>query len=396
MKLHRRFKFGGLLLRPRYFKLALLYFILCAALGVFLAYWPPYLRSIGFNSAEIGGIVAAGLISRSVAPYVFGWWADHSGKITHTMLVASVLGTFFFSLSMFDLSFAAMVVVIFLFSFFWDSLLPQMDALTLTSLGHSSEHYSLLRLWGSVGFIAGVIGAAPFLDLFGVQLVPWSILSICVLMCVLVRHVEGRRRKPPKTSAPIRPTIVRPEVYLLLAVCFLMQLSHGPYYAFFSIYAGSNGYGKLAIGSLWSLAVLAEIAIFLFSAALLSRATALHLLTWSVALTVVRWLLTGWFIQNPLILGIAQIMHAVTFGLYHIAAIELVRRHFSDHLRTRGQALYTGISFGLGGALGSFLTGRFWDELEGEIYLLSAAVAMIAVVLCLLIGRLKQATPQKA
>lgn len=393
MKLLRDARRGGLILRPRYFKLATLYFVLCATLGVFLAYWPLYLQSIDFNSAEIGGLVAAGLISRTISPYVFGWWTDHSGRIARIMTLASLFGALFFALSLFEFSYPYMVVVIFLFSFFWGSLLPQIDTLALMNLGKSPEYYSLLRLWGSVGFIVSVICVAPVLDVYGVSSVPWTILALCLLMSALIPGVKGRRFETGVPAAPIHTKLARPEIILLLVVCLLVQLSHGPYYAFFSIYAKTHGYGNFEVGTLWSLAVVAEVVILVFSGRILLKTGALSLLTWSIVLTIVRWLLTALFPAHMPTLIVAQTLHAVSFGTYHVAAVDLICRWFPGRLQARGQALYASVSFGLGGALGSYITGQLWDDLGGGVFLLSAAVAAVAVALCLCIGRFMPANP---
>lgn len=374
-------------MRPRYFKLACLYFVLCAALGVLFTYWPPYLQTIGLSSAEIGGIVAVSLIGRTVSPYVFGWWTDRSGRIVRNMFIAALLATLFFALSLFEPAYALLALIIFVFSFFWGSLLPQVDTLIMMNLGKAPEHYSLLRLWGSVGFIVSVVGVVPILGAYGFASVPWTILALCVLSCALIPGVKGRHLEPI-ASAPIYKTLVRPEVSLLLLLCFLVQLSHGPYYAFFSIYLQQQGYGNLAISSMWSLGVLAEVAIFLISGRMLVATGVIKLLALSMILTAARWILTALFADQPAILAFAQLLHAFSFGVYHIAAIELIRQWFPGRLQARGQALYTSISFGLGSAIGSYVTGYFWDDLGGRIYLISAVLALICLALSGILGRL--------
>ncbi len=77
----------------------------------------------------------------------------------------------------------------------------------------------------------------------------------------------------------------------------------------------------------------------------------------SFSIAAVRWVLIGQFPDEIYILIFAQILHAVTFGAYHATSIELVHRFFKGRHQIRGQAIYGSISFGLGGALGSFYSG---------------------------------------
>ena len=49
-----------------------------------------------------------------------------------------------------------------------------------------------------------------------------------------------------------------------MAVCFLIQAGHGPYYTFFSIYLEEHGYSNSFIGTCWALGVLAEVIIYVF------------------------------------------------------------------------------------------------------------------------------------
>jgi len=160
--------------------------------------------------------------------------------------------------------------------------------------------------------------------------------------------------------------------------CLLAQASHGPYYTFFSIYLEDLGYTRTLIGVLWALGVVAEIIIFLLMHRLLPCYGARNLLLTALLITVIRWLLIAAQPQNLPILLIAQIMHAASFGILHASAIHMVHRLFPGRLQGRGQALYSSLSFGLGGAIGSLLSGYVWSNLGASwIYYMAAIMAGI-------------------
>ena len=164
-----------------------------------------------------------------------------------------------------------------------------------------------------------------------------------------------------------------------LAACFLMQASHGPYYTFYSIYMQEHHYSLEWIGSLWALGVIAEIIAFLFMHRLVPKFGVRNLLLISLALATVRWIITALFPENLLLMLLAQILHAATFGIYHAAAIQLIHHHFSGRHQGKGQALYSSLSFGAGGAVGSLYAGYSWELFGAETtYLLAAGVSLVA------------------
>ena len=65
-----------------------------------------------------------------------------------------------------------------------------------------------------------------------------------------------------------------------------------------------------------------------------------------------RWILVGYFVDVLWVLIIAQTLHAASFGIYHASAIELIHRYFPGAHQGKGQALYSSVSFGAGGAVG--------------------------------------------
>jgi PPP family 3-phenylpropionic acid transporter len=75
---------------------------------------------------------------------------------------------------------------------------------------------------------------------------------------------------------------------------------------------------------------------------------------------------------------LAQSFHAVSFALYHTAAISYV---FSLYPQKRlAQQFFLGIAFGLGGAVGALLAGKLYGEylfLYESLVTLGAFVMMI-------------------
>jgi PPP family 3-phenylpropionic acid transporter len=189
---------------------------------------------------------------------------------------------------------------------------------------------------------------------------------------------ESASRHMSLEHVSLMSLLKRPAVLAFLSMCFLVQLSHGPYYTFYTIYLEDHGYGRSLIGQLWALGVFAEVIIFLFMHRWLPRFGLRYVLLLSLLLSSLRWVLIALFPQNLALLLLAQLLHAASFGTYHAAAIAWVHRHFTGKTQGRGQALYSSISFGAGGALGSLLSGYLWLS-PGPMwtFLLAALAALI-------------------
>lgn len=74
-----------------YWRLSGFYFAYFATLGVLVPYWGLYLKHIGFSPLEIGELLAVLMATKVVAPNVWGWIADHTGRRMAIVRLASML-----------------------------------------------------------------------------------------------------------------------------------------------------------------------------------------------------------------------------------------------------------------------------------------------------------------
>lgn len=363
-----------------YWRLSGFYFFYFACLGVLVPYWSLYLKWEGFSASDIGELTAILLASRLIAPNVWGWIADHHGQRMRIVRFASFAATLVFTAIFFNQSYLWVAATLLLFSFFWNASLPQFEVTTLQHLGEHSHHYSKVRVWGSIGFIVIVMALGWLLEFFNPSIVPIALfLSTAGIWLVSLSVPESASRHMSLTQVSLKTLLKRPAVIAFLLMCFLMQASHGPYYTFYTIYLEENGYGRGLIGQLWALGVFAEVIIFLFMHRWLPKFGLRYVLLVSLVLSACRWLLIALFPQNLPVLTFAQLLHAASYGTYHAAAIAWVHRHFTGKTQGRGQALYSSVSFGAGGALGSLISGYLWLT-PGPMwtYFLAAMACVIA------------------
>jgi len=362
--------------------LAGFYFFYFATIGVLLPYWNLYLKHLDFSARQIGELSSVLLATKIFAPYIWGWIADHTGERMRVIRIAVFIAMFIFSATLFLHGYWSLLIVLTVFSFFWNATLPQFEAATMNTLGDKKHLYSRVRLWGSVGFILTASLLAPVIEGYGIQHLPviiLIILGITWLNTLLVKDTSQMQIK--KTASSILKICFQPSVFALLFATFLIQASHGPYYTFFSIYAESSGYSRSLIGQLWSLGVVAEVLVFFMVYRWLPQFGAKNLLIIAMLLTAIRWWLLAFYVEYLPMLIFTQLLHAASYGLFHAAAIHLVDQYFSGSVQGRGQALFSSIGFGLGGSLGSLVSGYTWNAIgPSYVYLLASGVALLALI----------------
>ena len=369
-----------------YWRLSGFYFFYFATLGGFLPFWSLYLKDCQFSALEIGQLTALMVGTKIIAPNLWGWVADHTGKSLSVIRLASFFAMILFAGFLYQQSFQWFAIVTIGFSFFWNAALPQFEAATLHHLKDEPHRYSKIRLWGSIGFIATVLGVGYLLDLYSIRLLPFLIVVLlaCIWLISLLTP-EVNRVHASDAHIGIWLIVKQPEVIAFLLVYLLLQAAHGSYYVFFSIYLQQIGYSSSMIGMLWSLGVGAEVIVFLFMRPLLKYVSLRRILLVSALFSVLRWLLIAWYADNMWLLMGAQVLHAASFGTSHVAAIHLVQGYFGQHHQGKGQALYSSFSFGVGGMLGGLYSGYTWDSYGGHwVYSFAAILSALAYIIAVI------------
>lgn len=372
-----------------YWRLSGFYFFYFALLGATAPFLALYFDHLGFSAARIGELIAIPMLMRCLAPNLWAWLADRSQKRLAIVRFGAICTLLSFSLIFISKNFAWLALVMVLHAFFWHAILAQFEVITLTHLGSQSERYSQLRLWGSVGFMLVVIGFGYLFDQVGLDAYPWAILAVMsgiVLSSFWVPvRSESLVTRTIMNSRPIQPPRASNStpIVIFLASVTLMQLSHGPYYTFLTLYLIDLNYSRAMIGWLWALGVLAEIGLFVIMPWLLRRVRLKHIIVISLLLAALRWWLLAFYADSLLVLLFIQVLHAATFGSFHAAAIHFVQRYFAAHKQGQGQGLYVSFS-GVGGALGALYAGYTWQALgAGVTFALASAVALFAALLLL-------------
>lgn len=349
-----------------------------AALGLFLPFWPLFLAHRGFGATDIGVLMGVYAGLRIIGPPAFAHWADAPGRRVPALKLAGFLSLACVVAFHYLGSFITFALLLGAFSALWNGLMPIYDALVLDRVGADAGRYGLLRLWGSLGFIATALGAGLLLDGEGMARLPWLLAACVAMTCVLLMGLRSRGAPAGARRGPLWQSLRDRRVQALLLVSFLMLLSHGAYYGFFSLYLERYGYSRSVIGMLWSLGVAAEILVFLMAARLTRRYHLTTLLSASLAATVLRWAMLAAWPESALVVTIAQCLHLASFGLFHLCMVTLTRQLFPAEVSATAQALHTSVGYGAGGMLGAIASGYLWRDLGPQApFVAATAIAAL-------------------
>lgn len=362
-------------------RLASFYFAYYAALGAFTPYWSLYLQSQGMGIAAISVLMSLWYATRILAPSTWTMLAARSPRPIRWLHLGCALTVACFAGFLLPWKFAGLFVVMCAFCFFYNAVMPQFESITQSHLHGRTDLYGLIRVWGSIGFILVVAGFGVLIDVFGAARLPWMMLPLFAVL--LLCAFKNQYAEPPAVAehgdeAGFRSRLRRPETIAFFTAAFLIQVSFGPYYTFFSIYLGEHGYSPSVQGVLWSIGVLVEIGLLFLSQRIFRRWGARRLLVFSLGITVLRWWVTAAWPDSLPVMVLAQMTHAFSFAAFFAAAMLLLAEYFPGRHNGHGQGVFYGLSSGVGGVIGALLAGQLW-RFSGQVaFAVSGFIALAA------------------
>lgn len=366
-------------------RLSSFYFAYYAALGAFTPYWALYLKGRGQDVAAISILMSLWYATRIVAPSTWSALAARSAYPIRWLRAGCVLTMLSFALFLIPHDFTRLFVVMCVFCFMYNAVMPQFESITLSHLVGKSERYGRIRVWGSIGFVSVVALFGVLLDHVAVTSLPWLMLPLFAGMAIASFFNDYGRSPVAVTdseSSNFLAKFRRPEVIAFFIVALLVQISFGPYYTFYSIYLDEHGYRTSALGIYWSIGVVVEILVFAFSAWIFRRWNAATVLIISLIAASVRWATIAIWPDNIILMAFAQTLHALSFAAFFAASMQFLVLFFPGRQNGHAQGIYYGFSSGIGGVLGALLSGQAWKAAGGEsAFLLGSAAAALAAVI---------------
>jgi PPP family 3-phenylpropionic acid transporter len=346
------------------------YFLYFGVLGIFLPYFNLYCYHLGFNGVQIGTLSAFRSVTLVVCSLIWGALADHFHIRRPIYIACNFFSTLIWILYLYTVDFNTMLIITIAYGIFYAPIISFLEAFTMDILGPEKKSYGRIRAWGSINFILIVIVLGKLIDLYSIDMILMLILILSTLQSLMSLRAPGiisTKKDPFSTNVH---ALWKPHVIVFLICGFLMLVSHGAYYGFFSIHLENMGYPKAFIGIAWALASTAEILVMIKSREIFKRFSLENVLIFSFVLAALRWLIL-YFVQSPVLILFSQIFHAITYGTFHMASILYIDQLTPNSAKTLGQAVNNAVQYGLGLMVGFFLNGYLyavWARLNGRIF----------------------------
>ncbi len=355
-------------------RLGLFYAAIFLLVGIQLPFWPVWLAGRGLGASEIGLVLGSALWLKVFINPLAGVLADRSGRLRLVMVGFAIANLAGFVLFVPAYGFWSLFAINALTTAASSALMPLGDNLAITTAYDLKLDYGRIRVWGSVSFILGSLGAGALVAGQPSEIVLALLIGASGLNLVACLQLPGRLRPPGRgMRGSWRRMLLDPRLLLFLAAATAIQTSHSVYYGFGTLHWRSLGYSGETIGVLWAEGVIAEIALFTLGAPLVERLGPARLLVLAGSAGIVRWGLTAEAVQLPALL-VLQLLHALTFGAAHLAAMHFLARALPPELSATGQSLYSVIVSGIGSGLVMALSGRLYAQIGAEAYLAMATL----------------------
>jgi PPP family 3-phenylpropionic acid transporter len=369
------------------FRYAAFYGAVFLAVGIYQPFWPVFLKSRGLSAAEIGLIFALTSWIRIVSTPAIAQIADRSGRAKATLVVAAALCLVVFTGFFEARGFWPILLVMLPAAVCFQPLIPLVESQTMAAVQRERLDYGRIRLWGSLTFILGTVGAGSMITDRAPGLVFYLVLgalALTLLAALALPAAPARRHE----GAPLNPLkLLRDRRFLLfLGTASLIQASHAAYYGFSALHWQAAGLSEATIGLLWAEGVAVEVLLFAFSGAVMARAGPAALLALAALAGMLRWTVLAATTDLGLLIAV-QALHALTFGAAHLGAMHFIARAAPPGLGTTAQSLYSAVSGGVAMGLAMLLAGALYEVAGGQAFLAMTALSAIGFGLALVLRR---------
>ena len=352
------------------------YFLYFGVLGIFLPYFNLYCYHLGFSGLQIGGMSALRSVALVVFPLIWGALADRFHIRRPIYILCNFVSTCLWVLYLFTSEFWPMLVITAFYGMFYAPIISFLEAVTMDVLGQEKKSYGRIRAWGSISFITVVVVLGRIIDLYSVEIILILILAGSLILTVVSVRIPAI--SPPKKDllAPGAGSLFEKRVIVFLFCAFLMLVSHGAYYGFFSIHLENLGFGSTFIGITWALASAAEILVMIKSDKIFSRFSLENVLFFSFLVAAIRWIIL-FLAGSATVILLSQVLHAITYGTFHMASILYIDRLAPDEAKTLGQAVNNAMTYGFGLMAGFFINGYVYETTGSFVlFLMSSFIAL--------------------
>ena len=254
-------------------------------------------------------------------------------------------------------------------------LVPFANSMAFRALRDRPQRYAAIRLWGTIGYIVAAVGAGAVMDRLGLRAGMYGV-AVAMLACGAVAWVGRSRERVRLAPVGLREILEATQdrrFLVLVAATGLAWVSYGPYGTFYTIHLEHLGFSRAFAGTAWALAAGSELVVMLLWPRMCGWAEPRTWLIVGLTANPVRWLLSS-IAHDPVLLLVIQLTHAFTFGVFYLAAVQIVHGLVPEGLKTTAQGVFAAVTFGVGGLVGNGLGGLLYEAIGMTALYIAAGI----------------------
>ena len=374
--------------QPAFLRARAFYFLFYAGLAFLTPYLGIYYRSHGLVGWQIGILSAIpSIMILTVAP-LWGAFADqtHSHR---NFLALSIAGAIFFALVLSQVStFAVLLPVVALYSFFAAPIPALADNAVMQMLAGQRELYAKQRLWGAIGWGLTSTFVGALTDLTGIN---WTFSGYAILLSFGLLVAWGLPFASTKSVVDFwsqaSRLLANPRWLSFLAIAFVSGVAYGSVGNYLFLFLTSLGASITLMGLSLTIATVSELSIYLISGWLFQRWNRRTLFIFGLAAYVVR--LAAYAVAPaPWAVLLIQLLHGLTFGIIWTAGVAYADEIAPPGLGATAQGTFSAMMMGLGSATGAMLAGLLIDAFGYHgMYAWMAWILFTGLIVFLLVNR---------
>ncbi|MDT9724951.1 MFS transporter [Xylanibacillus composti] len=350
-------------------------------MALIISQLPLYFESQGYSKLEIGTLYSIGPLAGIFANLFWGVISDRYNTIKKILMIC-LAGQFFMVIGMiYHSSFAMLTVIMLFFYFFQTPMNPLNDSQILLTIRNTKKSYASFRMWGSVGFASSSLIFGWLLGLTGAEWTVYLMFATIVVSLILGAPLKERQGTMSKMDfSGIIPVLTSRKFLIFLGLVFVLMLGHRVNDGFLGLYMQERGASNFIVGLAWTFASMSEIPVFFLLSKYGHRFKELPLLGIVGILYCIRFLLT-FTVSSPVGIAAVQLMHGVTFGMFLFTALRYLQQIVPDQYKSTGMAVFTVTWVGVAGLISGTVGGWVYDAIDAHtLYVAAIILSAIASV----------------
>ena len=369
-------------------RLAAFYAATYAALGIYMQFFPVWLHDVGgLSHREVTQAQSGQIFARTVAGPLLSQRVDRNGRPTAMVVLLSFLSVVAFACFDFARGLWPLFLCCVLYGSTYPPLHSVLDNLAIETAREHGFRYTRVRVWGSISFLCVIVTGGWLLRWWPSSAIHAVILVLLAVSWVFALRLPRVVRQPNVNQrAPVAQMLSDKSFVLFFLANGLLQGSHGGYYALSTLHWRTFGIDEGTAGLLWAEGVVAEIVLFFFVRDLAERLRPTTLLLIGMCGAVVRWLLLAVMV-SPWAIASINWLHAISFGVTYLGALQFLRRRVQPELQATAQGLLGAFSSGIGMAAGTLIAGEVYEIDPSMAFVAMAGLAAVGGLLTFCLRR---------